>query len=169
MSTRLATLAVIIATSLLGFASVCRADTYPIGAKPIADIAFPDAWKVKTITRGLQGATKDDEVYLWAEIYQGDALDDFMAEHDAYYKKQGVDISSDDPKTENIKVNGVPVVLIRVAATWKGKPTVIDYAMFNPAVKTGRKLMVSYWASPEGDKMYEPDLNSILSSVKFRE
>jgi len=169
MRERFITMTFAILFSVFGFTAACWAETYPVSSKdPIADITIPDSWLVKNIARGLQGATKDEEVYLWAEVYPADGLNDIMAEHDAYYTKQGVEIASGDPKTNLIEVNGVPVVLMHVSATWKGKPTVVEYAMFEPARKTGRKLMVSYWTTPKGDKMYEPDLTSILASIKMR-
>jgi hypothetical protein len=169
MSSRLSTLFLVAAAVLLGFVTASQAGTYPIGDKPIAVITIPESWKVKDIDRGLQASTKDDEVYFWAEIYPADGLNDLMAEHDAYYTKQKVDVGNEDPKTQVIKVNGVDAVLMHIVSpTWKGQPTVLEYVMFDPARKTGRKLMLSYWASPEGDKLYEADLNAMLASVKFK-
>lgn len=170
MFSRLSSLVIATGFALFGVINAAQAGTYPIGDKPIAVITVPESWKVKDIKRGLQAATKDDEVYFWAEIYPADGLNDLMAEHDAYYDKQGVDVGKEDPKTQVIKVNGVDALLMHIVSpTWKGKPTVLEYVMFDPSRKTGRKLMLSYWASPEGDKLYEADLNAMLASVKFKD
>ncbi len=168
MRRRVITLALIAVCGLLGFGATSKAEIFLVGKQPIAAMSFPDSWKVKTITRGLQGATKDDEVYVWAEIYPADGKDEFFAEHDAYYTKQGVEISSEDPKVAPITVNGVKAIHMQIAATWKKKSTVIEYVLFDPPLKSGRKMALSYWASPEGNKLYEADLDSILASVKFK-
>jgi hypothetical protein len=169
MSSRLSTLFLLTAAICFGYVTNGMAGTYPVGDTPIAVITIPESWKVKDIDRGLQAATKDDEVYFWAEVFPADGLKDLMAEHDAYYTKQGVDAGSGDPTTKVIKVNGVDAALIHIVSpTWKGKPTVLEYVLFDPTRKTGRKLMLSYWASPEGDKLYEADLTSMLTSVKFK-
>src|SRR5580658_3194005 len=142
MFLRLSTVLLLVAVALPGFVTASHAGTYPIGDKPIAVITIPESWKVKDIDRGLQASTKDDEVYFWAEIYPADGLNDIMAEHDAYYAKQKVDVGKEDPKTQVIKVNGVDAVLMHIVSpTWKGQPTVLEYVLFDPARKTGRKLL----------------------------
>ena len=156
-------------TLLVLFASVANGQagefTVPLG-KGNVTIAFPKSWTVSDIARGLEAKTKDDEVYVWAETYRENQSDQLMQEHEKYFAGQGVAVTG-KVRSETKVVNGLTMTFMEVPATWKGDPTVLQYLLVDPGLPAGWKLLMTEWASPKGDKMYQPDLDSIIGSVSF--
>jgi len=130
-------------------------------------VIFPNAWQVSATDRGVQAQTKDDEVYVWAEAYNEGNLEEVSREHQKYYDEQGVVVTG-KPQTKDGTVNGIAARFMNLPATWHGKPTVLQYVFLDPGPGKKWKLMLSEWASPEGDKQYDSDTNDILNSVMFR-
>ena len=144
------------------------AGTYSIGpGDRFATLILPNAWHVTATDRGLQAQTRDDEVYIWAEAYTEGSLDEVSQEHQKYYDDQGVVVTG-KPQTKDGTVNGVPARFMNLPATWHGKKTILQYVFLDPGPNRKWKLMLSEWASPEGDKKYDADTNDILNSVLFR-
>ena len=144
------------------------AGTYSIGpGDGFATLILPNAWHVTATDRGLQAQTRDDEVYIWAEAYTEGSLDEVSQEHQKYYDDQGVVVTG-KPQTKDGTVNGVPARFLNLPATWQGKKTILQYVFLDPGPNRKWKLMLSEWASPEGDKKYDADTNDILNSVLFR-
>ena len=133
------------------------------GDRPIA-IDVPDAWKVSEIKRGIQVRTADEEVYLWLENYRPAQFQTLLDEHNAYFKDQGVKVVG----AETAKQVEFPTYMLKVTeypATYEGKPTVLRYISVVPKAEGERYLLVSYWASPAGDKKYDGDTQRILNSL----
>lgn len=133
------------------------------GDPPItADI--PASWKVTEIKRGIQAKTADDEVYIWFESYRPAQFKKVLEEHNAYYEEQGVKINGEPKATEKeypkyfLKYSEYP-------ATYEDGPTVLRYISVVPKNAEARHLILSYWASPEGDKEYDAEIQKIMNSL----
>jgi hypothetical protein len=136
-------------------------------SKPIAEFDVPDDWKSSRVERGFQAVSKDEEVYFWLEVYTPDQFQAIIAEHNAYWKEQGVVISSSDTQTHN--ENGQELTMTTEHATWKGEPTVLYYAEFQLGLPSKSNIVFTYWASPEGDKAYNKEVGDVLASLKVTE
>jgi hypothetical protein len=130
----------------------------------VAVLDFPDSWKLSTIKRGLQAKSPDEEVYVWAELVASDQVDTVQKEHDDYFEKQKVTVSKAEP--EGKEVDGRKWAFITPNATYKGKPTVIRYIIINPKVASGKIIVFTYWASPEGDKNYDKEMDGVINSLR---
>jgi hypothetical protein len=135
--------------------------------RPVAEFNIPDGWKTSRIDRGIQAVSKDGEVYFWIETYQPDELQQIVAEHNAYWKDQGVVIASSDDQTHS--ENGMEVSMSNKHATWKGDPTVLYYLEFHLGLPSKSNIVLTYWASPEGDKSFHKDIGDVISSLKVTE
>ena len=148
-----------------GFGGAGFAETLSIGSDgAFAKITIPDGWKPGAIDRGVEGRSPDEEVYIWAEAYTDDTIQTVMSEHEAYFTRQGVAVVG-QAKTVEVVRNGLKMKALDVPATWRGKKTVLQYVMIEGGLASGRKVLLTEWASPEGDKMYDPDTTAMLESV----
>jgi hypothetical protein len=167
MGYRLAARMLLFACAFLGPVGVGHAGSYTIGpGSGFATIVMPNSWHVTVTNTGLETATKDEEVYLWAEGYTKASLDGLSEVHQRYFDRQDV-VTTGKAVTKNGTVNGIPAVFMDIPATWKGKPTILQYVFLDPGPDSKWKLLLCEWASPAGNKQYDPDLQAILSSVKF--
>jgi predicted Zn-dependent protease len=130
----------------------------------IAVLEFPDSWKISNIKRGLQAKSPDEEVYVWAELVPSDEVNTVQKEHDDYFEKQKVTMAKADPVPK--EVDGRKWAFIEPQSTWKGKPTVVKYIIINPGVASGKIVVFTYWASPEGDKNYDKEMDGVLNSLR---
>jgi len=86
-----------LAIPLLLLGSTAFAATLEIRPKePVAEFTIPDDWTTSHTERGIEAVSKDKEVYFWIEAYEPSEFDAILAEHNAYWKEQGVAISSSD-------------------------------------------------------------------------
>jgi hypothetical protein len=97
-------------------------------SEPVAEVTIPDHWEVNRIERGIKLFSNDYEVYIWIEAYKPDQIQQLVAEHDAYWKKQGIVIASSDEQKH--QENGKEASAVTRGATWNGKPTVLYYKEF---------------------------------------
>jgi hypothetical protein len=130
----------------------------------VATLDFPDSWKISNIKRGLQAKSPDEEVYVWAELVASDQVDTVQKEHNVYFEKQKVTMSQADP--DGKEVDGRKWAFIEPKATYDGKPTVIRYIIINPKVASGKIIVFTYWASPEGDKNYDKEMDGVINSLR---
>jgi hypothetical protein len=134
---------------------------------PVASFTFPDDWKTTRVERGVQAKTDDEEVYIWVETYKPNELETVVAEHNAYWKREGVQITG---RELNQRVeNGVTVQVVSEKATYEGKPTVLYYLEYDLGLSSKSNILITYWASPEGDTEYADDVQSIIGSMVVTE
>ena len=157
----------ILLACLFASAAACAATLEVRPSAPVAEFAVPDDWKNSRIDRGFQAISKDGEVYFWIEAYTPDEFKQILAEHDAYWKDQGVVIASRDSRT--LQENGQQVTMTTEHATWKGDPTVLYYVEFRLGLPSHSNIVFTYWASPEGDKTFNKEVGEVLSSLKVTE
>lgn len=147
-------------------ATAASALTVTLTAKdPIVTIDFPSKWKVDEIKRGVEAKSPDEEVYLWFEIFAPAEYDALVNEHKTYFDKQGVKITG-EAKVFNNEENGVHVKFTDFPSTWKGAPTVLRYVAFDLGLPSQKQVLMSYWASPEGDKKHDAAMRALLKSIK---
>jgi hypothetical protein len=158
-----------LAISLLLLSSAAFAETVEIRPKhPVAEFTIPDDdWKVTHTARGVEAVSDDKEVYFWIEAYKPNEFDAVLAEHNAYWKEQGVAITSSDEQKHSEK--GLEVSLVTKHATWNGEPTVLYYVEYHLGLKSQTNVVFTYWASPEGDKEQHDAVGKVLESLKVTE
>jgi hypothetical protein len=132
----------------------------------IVTVQFPDAWEISDVKRGIQANTPDEEIYVWIETVPQDATATLQKEHDDYFEKEGVKITSPNPPMKAAEIDGHKWAFIEPQATYEGEPTVIRYIIINPGHPSGKLIVFTYWASAEGDKAADPEMNKILDSLK---
>ena len=167
MFARLVSTVVATAALLVGVSAAARAETYQISlGEATAIINFPDTWKVTEIKRDAQIISPDKEVYMWFEAYAPDALEAPTREPHSYFKKQKVTIGK--PRSQEMVLGGAKTVALDFPATYKGKKTIVQYLMIDPALKNGARLLVSNWSSVEGNDKYDKVEEAMLTGIKFR-
>src|SRR5438270_8763367 len=145
-----------------GFAAAKTVKLTP--SETVAALDFPDSWKISNIKRGLEAKSPDEEVYVWAELVPSDEVDTVQKEHDGYFAKQKVMMAKADPVPKD--VDGRRWAFIEPQSTWKGKPTLVKYIIINPKVASDKIIVFTYWASPEGDKTYDKEMDGVINSLR---
>jgi len=153
---------------MLLFSVVAYAGTMEVRSnEPVAEFTIPDDWKTSRIGRGIEAISKDEEVYFWIEAYKPEEFQQILAEHNDYWKEQGVSITSSDE--EKHQENGKEVMITTEHATWKGMPTVLYYVEFQLGLPSRSNIVFTYWASPDGDKTFQKEVGDVLASLKVTE
>jgi hypothetical protein len=156
---------VLVVAALLCFPAIGLAKSVKLTpADTVATLDFPDSWKISNIKRGLQAKSPDEEVYVWAELVPAADVDTVQKEHDDYFEKQKVTMSKAEP--DGKEVDGRNWAFITPQATYNGKPTVIRYVIINPKLPSGKIIVFTYWASPEGDKNYDKEMDGVINSLR---
>jgi predicted Zn-dependent protease len=133
-------------------------------ADTVASLDFPDSWKISNTKRGIEAKSPDEEVYVWAELVPSDEVDAVQKEHDKYFEKQKVTMAKADPVTKD--VDGRQWAFIEPQSTWKSKPTLVKYIIINPKVASDKIIVFTYWASPEGNKNYDKEMDGVINSLR---
>ena len=149
---------------LAGSPALPKPMTVTPGNPPVT-VDIPGKWQASTIDRGIQAKTADEEVLVWFESYRPAQLQTLVGEHNAYFKKQGVAITGQGEALEK----DFPTYLLKTtnySATYEGKPTILRYVSVVPKDAAKRNLLVSVWASPEGETTYAEDIQAIFNSFR---
>ena len=156
----------VLALTALLAASPCAAKSVRVGNdSPPITLDIPDSWEVTQIARGIQAKTADEEVFLWFETFAPAQAPTVAKEHEKYFADQGVSITG-AAESRILEESGAVVRVTSFPATYEGKPTVLRYISVEPGDPAKKRLLVSYWASPEGDKQYDPDTQRIINSFR---
>lgn len=153
--------------ALLSFA-LCApafAGTYKLpDKKPIVSITLPESWKTDEIDDGIESVSDDEEVYMAIESTSEKNVSKAMEESVQYLKKKGVIVKQDTMKQETMKMGDMDVVDI----SWDGKDEDGDCKVSLTVVGMSdtQGLLITYWASPEGEKKHQAELNAIAKSIK---
>ena len=132
-------------------------------ANPVAIVDIPDDWKVVDTKRGFGVKSPDEEVFFWIETFTPDQRASVVADHERYFARQGVRITG-EPKVDT---RSDPTVSIRVTdlpATWKDEPTVLRYLAIDLHLPSQTQILLSYWASPDGDGEHDGAMDKIIAS-----
>lgn len=158
-------LAVAFLVASIGLASAETIEVHP--PKPVATFTVPDGWSASRTKRGIQMSTDDEEVYMWAETYKPDDLKKIVAEHDDYWREQGVVITGRD-LSQHVE-DGKSVQVVAQKATYEGKPTVLLYMEYDLGLASKSSILVTYWASPEGHQEHADAVGQIIKSMEITE
>ncbi len=131
---------------------------------PVAGIELPGGWTTTATKRGVEVKSPDEEVFFWVEVYQPAQYAAVVAEHERYFGKQGVAITGEG-RTSSSKDGNVQIKATAFPATWKGDPTVLRYLSIDPGLPSKSQILLSYWASPKGDKTHEVAFQGVLQSL----
>ena len=130
---------------------------------PVAIVDIPDGWKVVDTKRGFGVKSPDGEVYMWIETFTPDQRASVVAEHERYFARQGVQITG-EPRVETHGDQTVSIRLTDLPATWKGDPTVLRYLAIDLHLRSQTQILLSYWASPDGDHEHNDAMDKIIAS-----
>ena len=160
---------VLIQTLLLAYFSTVPAISFARMAT-IGDITLdvPDNYKVSSSKRGILAKTPDNQVDVWVETFKGDESDALKKDHGAYWRKQKVDLNgegeSSSRKSGEISVDKTDFT----KATWKGNPTVLRYTAIGPFGPDKKMVLITYWASPEGDRQFGAQIQKMVDSLNVK-
>jgi hypothetical protein len=130
----------------------------------LCTINFPSEWTVKVEDESLDATSKDEEIYINIEVNDADSIEGAIEETFGYLKKNKVTVDKKTEKKTEGKLNGMDVVDF----SWDGKDTdgatKISLTIVQVSAKKG--LLILYWASPEGEKKHQAELDAIIKSLK---
>jgi hypothetical protein len=134
---------------------------------PVASFSIPASWKPAEYEDGVEAVSDDQSVYIAVEatdLSSQSAIEDAMKASLSYLKKKGVEVDQSTAKQKQAKLNGMDVVDV----DWRGKDSEGDCIVsLTVVVASGTKgLLVTYWASPEGEKKNSQEVIGILNSIK---
>ena len=133
---------------------------------PVASFTIPASWKPAEYEDGVEAASDDQSVYIAVEatdLSSQSVIEDAMKASLSYLKKKGVEVDQSTAKQSQAKLNGMDVIDV----DWRGKDSEGDCIVsLTVVVVTGNKgLLVTYWASPEGEKKNAQEVVGILNSI----
>ncbi len=134
----------------------------PTKGKPLV-VEVPDSWDNEEVKRGVELSTEDEEVYLWIEAYDQSQFEAVKKEMGEYLDEQGIKVTG-EPKMSAHGADKYGVAVLDFPATWKGDPTVLRYLIIEPKDAAKSRLIVSYWATPAGDKKHDAETQKIIDS-----
>jgi hypothetical protein len=134
---------------------------------PVASFSIPASWKPAEYEDGVEALSDDESVYIAveaADLTSTSVIEDAMKQSLSYLKKKGVEVDQSTAKQTQGKLNGMEVVDV----SWKGKDSEGDCNVsLTVVVVNGKKgLLLTYWASPDGEKKNSQELVQILHSIK---
>jgi hypothetical protein len=132
---------------------------------PVAIVDIPDDWDVVDTKRGFGLKSPDKEVFVWIETFTPDQRASVVAEHERYFARQGVQITG-EPTVSTHGEGTVSVRATNFTATWKGEPTVLRYLLVDLHLPSQTQILLSYWASPDGDEEHDDAMSEIVASFR---
>ncbi len=155
--------------ALIAFAVPLAAHSkdYPLpDAEPMAAISLPDSWDVDDLDDGIEAVSKDELVYVAVET--ADAIDARAATTAAYsfFDDKGIVIDKASFRQSDIEVNGFSGFQLFFEGRDEDGPTRVSVTVL-PVGETGA-VMITYWASEDGEKSNPDGLMNIVNSVQAR-
>ncbi|KAF0231415.1 MAG: two component sensor [Beijerinckiaceae bacterium] len=147
------------------FPAVAVAKSYTIpDPNPVAVVTIPDDWETTVIPKGIEVESEDEEIYIAIEVIEVAKVDKAIEEAINWLKSKDVVVDAATQKQADITINGIPGFEVQ----WTGKdadgPTNVSLTLLVTSESKG--LMVTYWASPEGEKDNMKALKGIIESLK---
>lgn len=149
-------------------ASLVQAKTFNIGGKsPIASIDFPGTWNVKSIDNGGIEASKGNAMFFWVETYTQATVAAVIGARDAHLESQGVTRDMSKTDKQDGDVHGAPAKVFTYDAKFRGRPTYVQTFIIDPQFKSGRAILITYWASPDAHERNQREHGAILDSFNI--
>ncbi len=157
--------ACLMAGLLLLCPAIASAKSYTIpDPNPIAVVTMPDDWETTVIPKGIEADSEDEEVYVAIEVAELKKIDKAIEETIVWLQGKGVVVDVATQQQGEVTINGIPGFQVR----WSGKdddgPANVSLTML--VLSETKGLILTYWASPEGEKDNLKALASILDSLK---
>ena len=136
--------------------------------KPTCTLSIPDSWKPEAYSDpvdGVSAQTEDAAVFICIECVDTKSVASVMDQSAKWFKKNGVDIDQSSLKTnDKFLINGMDGSLFSWTGKDKDGPCMIQMALLPTQGDKG--VLVEYWASPDADKQYSPEVTKIIQSIK---
>ena len=149
----------------LTFMASAEAGTYRLGTPPVFAITLPDDWDSSEIDKGVESTSKDEEVYIAAEVVSIAKLEDAVTQAVAYLISEGVRIDQATEKRTEGKVGGMDAIFVEYSGKDEDdEATEISIGVIVASPTTA--VIVTYWGSPDGEKSNAEALAGIVNSIK---
>ncbi|ALK10809.1 hypothetical protein [Blastochloris viridis] len=149
----------------LAFTAAAEAATFRLGTPPVAAITLPDDWDTDEIDRGVESTSKDEEIYIAAEVASISKLEDAVTQAVAYLISEGVRIDQKTEKRSEGKIGGLDAFFIEYKGVDEDDAaTEVSVGVIVASPTTA--IIVTYWGSEEGEKANAAALTAIVNSIK---
>lgn len=149
----------------LAFAATAEAATFRIGTPPVFAITLPDDWESSEIDKGVESTSKDDEIYIAAEVVSISKLEDAVTRAVAYLISEGVRIDQKTEKKTEGKVGGMDGIFFEYKGVDEDDAaTEVSIGVIVASPTTA--VIVTYWGTEEGEKANADALKAIVDSIK---
>jgi hypothetical protein len=145
------------------FAAVAK--TYPIPDEdPVAIITLPDNWDADDLDEGIEVTSPDESVY--AAIEAVDMLQTKTATVEAFkfFEKKGIAIDKSSQTQRDFMVNGLAAFELGFKGKDEDGSTNVSVTVV--AINDKKVLMVTCWASDEGEKNKSGAWSGIINSIQ---
>lgn len=145
--------------------SFAAAKTHSIpDPNPIAVVTIPDDWEVTSTAKGIEVDSEDEEVYVAVEVTEMSSVAKTVTDTIAWLQSKNVVIDPATQQQQQIKVNDIPGFMIK----WSGKdddgPTNVSLTIM--VLSETKGLLLTYWATPQGEKDNLEALKGIINSLR---
>ena len=150
----------------LTFMASAEAGTYRLGTPPVFAVApARQAGTRAKSTRGWSSTSKDEEVYIAAEVVSIAKLEDAVTQAVAYLISEGVRIDQATEKRTEGKVGSMDAIFVEYSGKDEDdEATEISIGVIVASPTTA--VIVTYWGSPDGEKSNAEALAGIVNSIK---
>jgi hypothetical protein len=157
--------ACLVAGLLAAFPALAAAKSYTIpDPNPVAVVTLPDDWDTKEIAKGIEADSEDEEVYIAVEVTEMSNVAKTIEESILWLKSKDVVIDPATQQQSEVNINGIPGFMVK----WSGKdndgPTNVSLTIL--VLSETKGLLLTYWASPDGEKDNLKALKAIAESIK---
>lgn len=147
------------------FPALVAAKSYTIpDPNPAAVVTMPDDWETTVIPKGIEAESEDEEVYIAIEVTDWQDAAQSIANAIIWLKGKGVEIDKATEERKSFTHNNMEGTEVR----WDGKdedgPTKVSLTLLRISETKG--LVLTYWASPDGEKANLKALMDIATSLK---
>jgi hypothetical protein len=149
----------------LAFTVAAEAATFRLGTPPVFAITMPDDWDSSEIDKGVESTSKDEEIYIAAEVVSISKLEDAVTQAVAYLISEGVHIDQKSEKKTEGKIGGMDAIFIEYSGKDEDdEATEVSIGVIVASPTTA--VIVTYWGTPDGEKANAAALTSIVNSIK---
>ncbi len=158
--------ALLIATLIaLCLPAASRAKTYMLpDDEPVALIALPDAWAADDLDDGIEAVSPDEAVYVAVEAADRYDPDGALAAARAFFDDKGIVVDRASTTPKDIEINGYAGFSLTFEGRDEDGPTHVVVSVLQ--VSEAGALMITYWASDDGENANPDALSALLSSIQ---
>ena len=157
--------ACLVAGFLAAFPALLAAKSYTIpDPNPVAVVTIPDDWDTTEIAKGIEADSEDEEVYIAIEVTEMNNVAKTIEETIVWLKNKDVVIDAATQQQSEITVNGIPGFMVKWSGKDKDGPANVSLTIL--VLSETKGLLLTYWASPDGEKDNLKALKGIADSIK---